>query len=83
MLLAQSEKCQGFGDGGPKAHGFGRRQSKKGGRYWIAAVFLPPVFVGMPLFVLFTAVGLPLVGVLTGGLEVLPEESGQLLHTCC
>jgi hypothetical protein len=37
----------------------------------IAAVFLPAVFVGILLFVLFTAVGLPLIGVLTGGLAFL------------
>jgi hypothetical protein len=45
--------------GGKKAGGVGAA---------IAAVFLPAVFVGILLFVLFTAVGLPLVGVLTGGI---------------
>jgi len=37
----------------------------------IAAVFLPAVFVGILLFVLFTLVGFPLVGALTGGLASL------------
>jgi hypothetical protein len=37
----------------------------------ITAVFLPAVFVGILLFVLFTAIGLPLVGVLTGGIAFL------------
>ncbi len=48
--------------GGKKAGGVGAA---------IAAVFLPAVFVGILLFVLFTAVGLPLVGALTGGLAFL------------
>ncbi len=48
--------------GGKKAGGVGAA---------IAAVFLPAVFVGILLFVLFTAIGLPLVGVLTGGLAFL------------
>ena len=48
--------------GGKKAGGVGAA---------IAAVFLPAVFVGILLFVLFTAIGLPFVGVLTGGLAFL------------
>ncbi len=48
--------------GGQKAGGVGAA---------IAAVFLPAAFVGILLFVLFTAVGLPLVGVLTGGIAFL------------
>jgi len=37
----------------------------------IAAVFLPAVFVGILLFVLGTAVGLPFIGALTGGIAFL------------
>ena len=48
--------------GGQKAGGVGAA---------IAAVFLPAVFVGILLFVLFTAIGLPFVGVLTGGIAFL------------
>jgi hypothetical protein len=56
---------------GPLLAGFvgGKRAGGVGAA--IAAVFLPAVFVGILLFVLFTAVGLPLVGVLTGGLAFL------------
>ena len=48
--------------GGKKAGGVGAA---------IAAVFLPAVFVGILLFVLFTAIGLPFVGALTGGIAFL------------
>jgi hypothetical protein len=48
--------------GGKKAGGVGPA---------IAAVFLPAVFVGILLFVLGTAVGLPFIGALTGGIAFL------------